>query len=108
MAVLEVLVHLDKTEIPADYVLLEISAPDTAITTISDSSSTYVNALYHEGHCALESDGIGFSVPSVVVPDDRVVILYPDAPMSATLLAVKRMTPFAFDQRLFLPSAAAR
>ncbi len=108
LAVLEVLVHLDKIEIPTDYVLLEISVPLTAIITISDSSSTYVNTLYHEGHCALDSDAIGFSVPSVVVPDDRIVVLYPDAPMSATLLATKRMTPFALARRLFPPSAATR
>jgi RES domain-containing protein len=108
LAVLEVLVHLDKTEIPADYVLLEISAPDPLIVPISDSSSTHLDKLYREGHHALDSNAIGFSVPSVVVPQNRVVVIYPDAPANTAVLTMTRMTPFAFDQRLFFPSATTR
>jgi len=106
LAVVEVLVHLDKTEIPVDYVLLEISVPDTAVLTLQDGSSECLEALYQQGHHALEPDGIGFSVPSVVVPNDRVIVLYPEAPKSSSL-AITRVMPFTFDRRLFLPSAAA-
>ncbi len=105
LAVLEVLVHLDKTEIPTDYVLLEISAPETVIVRITDSSSNQLEALYQDGYLALKSDIIGFSVPSVIIPNDYVVVLYPDAQMSAKTLAITRITPFTFDERLFLPSA---
>ncbi len=35
LAVVEVLVHLDKTEIPEDYVLLEISVPEAAVLTFT-------------------------------------------------------------------------
>ena len=105
LAVLEVLVHLDKAEIPTDYVLLEISAPDTKVLQITDLSSKRLDVLYQNGHRALEGDAIGFSVPSVIVPNNRIIVLYPDAPMSAEVLAITRMTPFAFDERLFFPSA---
>ena len=104
LAALEVLVHLDKTEIPADYVLLEISAPERAVLALDDSSHERLDALYQTGHHALDPDRIGFSVPSIVVPQDRVVVLYPEAPQSS-LLTITRVTPFAFDRRLFFPSA---
>ena len=95
LAVLEVLVHLDKAEIPTDYVLLEVSVPDTMVTQITDLSSKHLDILYQ----------IGFSIPSVIVPNDCVIVLYPDAPMSAEVLAITRITPFTFDERLFFPSA---
>ncbi|MBV9675089.1 MAG: RES family NAD+ phosphorylase [Acidobacteriaceae bacterium] len=105
LAVLEVLVHLDKAEIPTDYVLLEVSVPDTMVTQITDLSSKHLDILYQNGYRALEGNAIGFSIPSVIVPNDCVIVLYPDAPMSAEVLAITRITPFTFDERLFFPSA---
>ena len=104
LAVVEVLVHLDKTEIPVDYVLLEISAPEAAVLTLQDLSNERLDTLYQQGHRALNPDLIGFSVPSIVVPNDRVVVLYPEAPKSSSLV-ITRVMPFTFDRRLFFPSA---
>ena len=106
LAVVEVLVHLDKTEIPADYVLLELSVPETAVLAFHDPSNEHLETLYQNGHHALDQHLIGFSVPSIVVPQDRVVVLYPEAPKSSSVLAITRVTPFAFDRRLFFPSTA--
>jgi len=105
LAVLEVLVHLDKAEIPEDYVMLEISVPDPAIVYLNDVTGERMESLYQNGHKELGGDFIGFSVPSAVVPNDRIVVLYPEAEMSDKVLAMSRVTPFAFDRRLFFPSA---
>lgn len=102
---IEVLVHLDKAELPDDYVMLGISVPDEAIVSISGQASEHLESLYLTGHRGLGADSVGFSVPSMVVPDDRVVVLYPEATLSGGSLAITRVTPFAFDRRLFFPSA---
>jgi RES domain-containing protein len=104
LAVVEVLVHLDKAEIPDDYVMLEISVPDEAIISLSSASKELLNLLFEEGHAVLPAGFIGFSVPSTVVPNDRVVVLYPDATVAGTVPALQKLTPFSFDRRLFLPS----
>jgi RES domain-containing protein len=108
LAVVEVLVHLDKAELPDDYVMLEIAVPDPAIISINDSSSERLESLYQNGHSELEVGLIGFSVPSIVIPYDRVVVLYPEAAMIGSNLAITKITPFAFDHRLFFPSASSR
>jgi RES domain-containing protein len=108
LAVVEVLVHLDKAELPDDYVMLEISVPKPAIISISDPSSERLELLYQNGYSELEAVLIGFSVPSIVIPYDRIVVLYPEAVSSGSNLAITKITPFAFDHRLFFPSASLR
>ena len=108
LAVLEVLVHLDKAELPDDYVMLEISVPDPAIVSIEHQSDERLEFLYQNGHRGLASESMGFSIPSIIVPHDRIVVLYPEAAIGPGSLAITRVTPFAFDRRLFLPSAAFR
>jgi RES domain-containing protein len=107
LAVVEVLVHLDKAELPDDYVMLEISVPDSAIISINDSSSERLELFYRNGHSELEAGFVGFSVPSIVIPHDRVVVLYPEAARSGGNLVITMITPFAFDHRLFFPSASS-
>ena len=108
LAVLEVLVHLDKAELPDDYVMLEISVPDPAIVSIDHQSDERLEFLYQNGHRGLASESIGFSIPSIIVPHDRVVVLYPEAATSTSSLAITTVTSFGVDRRLFLPSAASR
>ena len=46
LAVIEVLVHLDKGELPTDYVLLEISAPDVGVVRITNQRNERLESLY--------------------------------------------------------------
>ena len=107
LAVLEVLVHLDKSEIPVDFVLLEIIVPDQNILAVAsvESSTEFLHLVYEDGHHRLGKNKVGFSIPSVIVPDDRIVVLYPDAPRQSDVVSVVRVTPFSFDHRLFSPWA---
>ena len=103
LAVVEVLVHLDRTEIPSDFVFLEVTVVDEYILTLPsvESSEEFLKAVFQTGAGALPPNIVGFSVPSVVVPQDRVVVLYSDAPLHATAVQASVITPFAFDPRLF-------
>jgi hypothetical protein len=92
LAVLEVLVHLDKAE---------ISVPDPAIVSIDHQSDERLEFLYQNGHRGLASESIGFSIPSIIVPHDRVVVLYPEAAISTSSLAITTVAPFAFDRYFF-------
>jgi RES domain-containing protein len=110
LAILEVLVHLDKSVIPLDFVLLETTVPDQNILTVASvkSGSEFLQRAYEDGYRALGKNDVGFSIPSVIVPNERIVVLYPDAPLSAQVVAMTRVTPFSFDRRLFSPSTAVQ
>ena len=68
LAVLEVLVHLDKAELPDDYVMLEISIPDPAIVSIDDQSDERLEFLYQNGHRGLASESMGFPSQALSFP----------------------------------------
>jgi len=70
LAVVEVLVHLDRTEIPSDFVFLEVSVADEYILTLptAESNEEFLKSVYQTGAEALPPNIVGFSVPSVVVP----------------------------------------
>jgi RES domain-containing protein len=105
LAVVEVLVHLDRGEFPTDYVLLDLSAPDIGVVHIADQRDERLESFYQHGTLGLGQGSIGSSVPSFVVPQDRVVVLYPE--IAGAKLAIAQMTPFAFDRRLFFPSQSS-
>lgn len=69
LAAAEALVHLDLDEVPGDYVLVTIAIPDTVP----------VQRATHEEALALSTKPPApvFIVPSVVVPQECNVVLYP-------------------------------
>jgi RES domain-containing protein len=92
LAVLEVLVHLDKSELPSDYVLMAIKIgnreiPEGTAEAARDAGTRKLHPV--------------FRVPSIVVPREANYILYPETPgLRKRILFVE---PFSFDARLFLP-----
>lgn len=105
LAVLEVLVHLDKSEIPDDYAVLaiEIQARDPRSMSVAEarkveilasgpSSSAELFQRKYYSHPVLR-------VPSVIIPRENIYVLLPEsAAFQAHILWVE---PFQFDQRLF-------
>ncbi len=94
LTVLEVLVHVDNEEIPEDYVTMAIAVP----------SSAPVN--YQPVDLAIAAADLGqypvICVPSLIVPQERNYVLYPDvAGFEATILSIEA---FNFDGRLFVRS----
>ncbi|WP_029074063.1 RES family NAD+ phosphorylase [Kaistia adipata] len=99
LAVLEVRVHLDLTPdlLPDDYVLSAIECGDLAIETL---------AALPDDPQALGDDWLAaartpiLSVPSIIVPESRNLLLNPAHPDAATL-AIASTRPFRFDERLW-------
>lgn len=90
LAVAEALVHLDVDEVPGDYVLVTIAIPDT----VPVRRATPEEALA----LSIKPPVPVFIVPSVVVPQECNVVLYPrSAGFRAKVINVE---PFHFDERL--------
>ena len=85
---LEVLVHLDREDLPNNYVVLTIEVPDR----VPVERGTYSDALASNGSNPV------WIVPSIIVPREHNIVLYPDAAgYDSRILNVE---PFAFDERL--------
>ena len=95
LAVLEALVHLDKQDIPEDYVVMAIELGSDVQIRYADVMTAFsesMQALYPV-----------IAVPSVVVPRERNYVLYPE--VRGLNVAVAWTESFRFDPRLFpLPS----
>lgn len=90
LALAEVLVHLDLDEVPLDYVLVTIEIPDTVPTR---------QATPEEALAASTNPDIPvFLVPSVVVPQELNVVMYPQA--AGFRAAIIKVEPFRIDERL--------
>jgi RES domain-containing protein len=99
--VLEVRVHLDLPPelLPDDYVLMTVDLGDLAVEDVSDilaNQRDYGDAWLREWRTPV------LRVPSVIVPEDRNVLVNPRHPAAASARIVGRR-PFAFDRRLWLP-----
>jgi RES domain-containing protein len=90
-------VHLDKQDLPDDSVMVAVDVPASV-----DIHTTHWRTAFEQ------SDRLGYPavlVPSVIVPREHNLVLYPDAPtFDATVLWTE---PFRFDDRLF-PASSGR
>ena len=98
LTVLEVLVHLDKQDLPEAYVIVAIKVPDNVPIHESDADS---------GIAAADSRRYPvISIPSVIVPRERNFVLFPEvAGFDATVVWIEA---FRFDTRLFALSPDRR
>ncbi|WP_272877274.1 RES family NAD+ phosphorylase [Neoroseomonas eburnea] len=99
LAVLEVRVHLDLPPdlLPADYVLLRVALPGPVevLETLPEDPRTVGDAWLAEARSPV------LSVPSVIVPAARNLLLNPTHP-AADRARIESIDPFAFDPRLWL------
>jgi len=101
LAVLEVLVHTDKTNIPDDYVW---SMASVGSFQPLSGNANHINEFSYTRSIGRQwvRDGtdVGAIVPSVIVPTEMNVLLNP-AHDDYAAIEWKGPTPFAFDPRLF-------
>jgi len=90
LALAEMLVHLELSEVPRDYVLVTIEIPDSVPT----KRATPEQALA----VSTDPDVPVFLVPSVVVPQELNIVMYPQA--AGFKATVKKVAPFRVDERL--------
>ena len=100
LALLEVLVHLDKTEVPQDYVVMAIRLPSgSARGKKANELALLANGSPEQYLQELYSTPV-LRVRSVIVPQERNYVLLPQArEFSASIEWIK---PLRFDERLFL------
>ena len=100
LAVLEVLVHLDKSEVPNDYVVMAIDFPgrrayraragESTRRLGSLAASTFLDSRYFRPV---------LRVPSVIVPREHNYVLFPDAAGFEARIVWTEL--LEFDRRLF-------
>jgi RES domain-containing protein len=90
LALAEVLAHLDFDNVPLDYVLVTIEIPDTVPTRPASPEEALAASTDPPVPVLL--------VPSVVVPQELNVVMYPQAPGFAA--KVVKIEPFRIDPRL--------
>jgi RES domain-containing protein len=107
LAALEYAVHTSVR--PTDSVLMEIEVPDLAWSTIEERiggelpgnwSSIEEQSRQLGTEWLLEKKTLMLSVPSVVIPFERNLLLNPRHNQFKSVL-VKRIAPFFFDPRIF-------
>jgi RES domain-containing protein len=113
LAALELLVHVDPEDLPADLTAFEIQVPDDASIERLDPA-TLPDGWHRALDCpacreagerwGAERRTLGLLVPSAVIPAETNVLLNPAYPDAARLHVVAA-TPFAFDPRLLSRSA---
>lgn len=101
-ALLEVLVHIDFEDFPASYTLLKIACPDDLtvqaigseevdLADLADTQTFGDTLLRHSNICL-------FSVPSVVMPEARNVLINPKHD-AAGEIRIETIATYPFDKR---------
>lgn len=101
LAVLEVLVHLDLPVelMPDDYRIFVIDVPDEAPMEMAESAMDMAVSQAAGDAFLIAGVALGLVVPSIVVPQERNLLLNPRHPDMARVRVIDE-TPFAFDPRL--------
>jgi RES domain-containing protein len=101
LACIEVLVHMDKSELPRDYVWSGADISDD-VGSLSFGDLNHVSSCQAAGDRWIRETGqLAIRVPSVVIPEEFNVLLNPT---SAEYDKVRwsEPRPFRFDPRLFV------
>ena len=107
LAVLEVLVHLSPTMLPADFCLVEFETPDNDVLSIDikilphnwqdPSAPTQLKQIGNE--FLKRKEHLFMKVPSVIVPADFNYLMNPLHPNASEVKLVNQQV-FSFDERL--------
>jgi RES domain-containing protein len=99
LAVLEILVHVDKSEVPNDYVVIAIRF---AGRRVSRQMGTHLLGVKHFTIDRFRASFYGSSVlrvPSVIVPREYNFVLFPEG--DGFDARIEWTEPLSFDSRLF-------
>lgn len=111
LAALELLVHLNVEEQPPDLVAIWAEVADENIDDSMEISKMPDGWQKVTGNPALRRRGdrwqksaksLALAVPSVVVPEERNILLNPEVPEFSTALKIGPARTFSLDRRLFV------
>jgi RES domain-containing protein len=98
LALLEVLVHLDKSEVPEDYIVMAIRFPSQTVSRPRSANLSHAGQLKPEHFRATFYDRPVLRVPSVIIPREYNYVLLPEA--DEFRASVEWTEPLDFDRRL--------
>jgi RES domain-containing protein len=101
LACIEVLVHLDKGQLPRDYVWSKIALPETPDLLRFENLREIASCQRSGGEWVCANHGLAAQVPSIVIPEESNILLNPNHPSFAALQWTDPQ-PFRFDPRLFV------
>ncbi|HET9096502.1 MAG TPA: RES family NAD+ phosphorylase [Candidatus Baltobacteraceae bacterium] len=107
LAALEILVHIDRFDVPADYVFASAQLDERDVVPVGDLPRDWRNPMRAAATVALgqsfllEQSALALAVPSVVIPQERNYLINPAHPRFSALRIEPAVEPFAFDARLF-------
>ncbi len=99
LALLEILVHIDKSEVPNDYVVMAIRFNGRDVARRSGPDLANIKQLAIPQFIDSFYRWPVLRVPSVIVPQEHNFILFPDAKRFEA--RVESIDPLNFDRRLF-------
>jgi RES domain-containing protein len=99
LAVPEILVQIDKSEVPADFVVMAIQFPGGRVSRQRGENLIAVNRLPIDQFKAAFYRWPVLRVPSAIVPREYNFVLLPQAVGFAA--TIKWLEPLSFDRRLF-------
>lgn len=105
LALLEMLVHIDRQDVPADYVLMTFELADSQVRTASAlpdgwDAYPYQQAAQAVGDAWLLADAsLALAVPSAIVPEERNILVNPAHPAFGRIRHIATR-PVGLDDRL--------
>ncbi len=101
LACIEILVHLDKGQLPRDYVWSRTELAETP-GFLQFENLNDIRSCQAAGHLWVRSTGqLAVQVPSVVIPEEFNILLNPEH-ADYNHLVWSEPRPFRFDPRLFI------
>ncbi|MGA2712670.1 MAG: RES family NAD+ phosphorylase [Bryobacteraceae bacterium] len=101
LACVEILVHLDKSELPRDYVWSWTELEGT-LDFLQFKDLDHVSSCQAAGHSWVDTTAQpAIQVPSVVIPEEFNILLNPNALGICRSCLESEPRPFRFDPRLF-------
>jgi RES domain-containing protein len=109
LAELEILVHIDRTRAPNDYVFVEADVPNNAIETVKiEGLPADWRTMPPPPDLRVIGDAwvraqrsLALRVPSAVIPEEFNLLVNPAHPRFPELRIIGRSEPVVFDARLF-------
>lgn len=104
LAALEIVVHAPREVLGLDWSLLEVEVPDKLIERVPSlpkhwQSMPWSIAARKHGDAWLQRGGLALSLPSVVIPEETVLLVNPRS-RDYGKLKVSRPSVFRFDGRM--------
>ena len=112
LAILEILVHLDRTSVLPSYTVFELALPQDEVEWLphdalppnwQDSPAPRETAVIGDDWLA-RGEALALALPSVVVPSERAFLLNPFHPVYGEVVAEAVERETSLDHRLLSPS----